>query len=261
MINNITAPIALGQASSYYTLRSADGFGSGGIEVVKWDRPGFNGIKTPRAFWRERIMRLVVSVRADTSAAYETKRRELEEAFDTPRNGLTLLKFTTVSGLALQSYCHLNAEMQSPLVAGEVTIGNFRIELVAEDPVFYSQTLTETDITFAVGSGTVTNGGNASVFPTVRVHGNVQNPVITNTTLGRTVSLTGYTISAGKYVDIDMLNETIVDESGNPVYSYINSDDFFWLKKGSNTITISGTVGGSGYRKATFSFRSGYLGV
>lgn len=261
MIANITAPIAMGLASSYYTLTSAEGFGSGGIEVVRWDRPGFHGVKTPRAFWRERIMRLIVNVRAETSAVYETKRRDLESAFDTPRNGLTYLKFTTVGGLALQSYCHLNTEIQSPLVAGEVTIGDFRIELIAEDPIFYSQTLTETDVTFAAGSGTVTNSGNTPVFPTIRVHGNVLNPVITNTTLGRTVSLTGYTISAGKYVDIDMLNETIKDETGASVYSYINSDDFFWLGKGNTTITVSGTVGGSGYRKATFSFRYGYLGV
>jgi hypothetical protein len=261
MIANITYPIAIGQASDYYTLTSAEGFGSGGIEVVKWDRPGFHGIKTPRAYWRERIMRMVINVRAETSALYETKRRALEEAFDTPRNGLTYLKFTTVAGLTLQSYCHLNAEIQSPLLGGEVTIGNFRIELIAEDPIFYSQTLTETDVTFAAGSGAVTNSGNAPVFPTIRVHGNVLNPVITNTTLGRTVSLIGYTISAGKYVDIDMLNETVKDESGNSVYSYVNSDDFFWIAKGSNTITISGTVGGSGYRKATLSFRNGYLGV
>jgi hypothetical protein len=261
MIANITAPIAIGQASSYYTLTGAEGFGSGGVEVVKWDRPGFQGIKTPRAFWRERIMRMVVNVRADTSALYETKRRDLEEAFDTPRNGLTLLKFTTVSGLSLQSYCHLNSEIQSPFVTGEVTIGNFRIELIAEDPIFYSQTLTETDVTFAAGSGNITNSGNSSVFPVVRVHGNVQNPVITNNYLGRTVSLGGYTIGAGRYIDIDMLNETIVDETGVSVYSYVDQDDFFWLAKGSNTVTISGTVGGSGYRKATFSFRSGYLGV
>lgn len=261
MISNITNPITIGQSSSYYTLVGAEGFGSGGIEVVKWNRPGFHGIKTPRAFWRERVMRMVINVRADTSATYESKRRELEAAFDFPRNGLTLLKFETTGGLSLQAYCQINAEIQAPLNAGEVTIGDFRIELIAEDPLFYSQTLTETDITFTAGSGVVTNGGNAPTYPTIRVHGNVTDPVITNSTLGRSVSLSGHTISAGHYIDIDMLNETIKDEAGLSIYPYVNSDDFFWLASGGNTIVISGTVGGSGYRKSTLSFRNAYLGV
>lgn len=261
MIANITAPLAIGQSSEYYTLKQADGFGSGGVEVVKWNRPGFHGIKTPRAFWRERIMRLIIGVRASTSATYEQKRRDLQEAFDFPRNGLTWFKFTTQGGLDLQTRVQLNAPIQAPLVAGEVTIGEFRIELIAEDPIFYSQTEQEEDITFVAGSGTITNDGNAPVFPTIRVHGNVQNPSIQNSGLAKTVSLSGVTIAAGSYYDIDMLEETVEDENGVNRYSYIDSDDFFWLAKGANSIVLAGTAGGSGDRKVTFTFRAGYLGI
>ena len=261
MISNITAPLSIGQASSYYTLKHAEGFASGGIEVVRWNRPGFHGAKTPRAFWRERIMRLIIGVRASTSATYEQKRRDLQEAFDFPRNGLTWLKFTTQGGLALQTRVQLNAPIQAPLMAGEVTIGDFRIELIAEDPVFYSQTEQEVDITFAAGSGTLTNSGNAPVFPTARIHGNVLNPSILNSGFGYTVSFSGVTIAAGSYYDIDMLEETVEDESGVNRYSYVNSDDFFWLTKGANAIVLSGTAGGSGLRKVTFTYRDGYLGV
>jgi hypothetical protein len=261
MIANITAPLTIGQSSSNYTLKEAEGFGSAGIEVVKWDRPGFHGVKTPRAFWRERIMRLIVGVRADTSANYETYRRALEAAFDFPRDGLTWLKFTTQGGLALQTQVQLNSGIQAPLVAGEVTIGDFRIELIAEDPLFYSQTLSTQNITFATGSGTITNSGNAPVYPTIRIYGSVTDPVITNYTLGKTVSFTGLTISAGDYIDINMLNETVVNQSGTNRYEYINSDDFWWLKEGGNLITISGSLGGSGERKITASYRNGYLGI
>lgn len=261
MIANITAPLAIGQASDYYTLKEAEGFGSASVEVVKWDRPGFHGIKTPRAFWRERIMRLIIGVRSSTSADYETRRRALQAAFDTPRNGLTWLKFVTQGSLSLQTQVHLNSEIQAPLKGGEVTIGDFRIELIAEDPVLYSQTQSTPEITFAAGSGAVTNAGNAAVYPVVRVHGAVTDPVITNTTLGRTVSFTGLTIGAGHYIDIDMLNETITDDLGVNDYSYILLDDFWWLAEGSNTITISGTVGGSGDRKIVVTYRSGYIGI
>ena len=261
MIANITLPIAIGQASDYYTLKSAEGFGSGEVEVVKWDRPGFHGIKTPRAFWRERIMRMVVGVRSSTSADYETRRRALEAAFDTPRDGLTYLKFTTQGGLAVQTQVHLNAQIQAPLNQGEVTIGDFRIELIAEDPLFYSQTLNVPEILFSAGSGVINNTGNSSVYPTIRVYGSVTDPVITNTTLAKTVSFTGLTIAAGHYIDIDMLNETVLYDGITNYYSYLLLDNFWWLAEGNNTITISGTLGGSGDRKIITTYRSGYIGI
>lgn len=260
MIANITNPITIGQSSDYYILKEATGFGSGGVDVTKWLRPGFHGVKTPRAFWRERIMRLIIGVRAADSATFEEKRRDLQEAFDLPRGGMALLKFTTVGGLELQCYVQLNAQIQAPLLAGHVTIGDFRIELIAEDPLFYSQTQSSDDITFAAGSGSVDPGGNAPVYPTIRVHGNVTDPVITNTTLDKTVDFSGLTIPAGEYVDIDMLNETVINQVGVSNYEYVDNDDFWWLQ-GSNTITISGTLGGSGYRKITVTRRAGYIGI
>ncbi len=261
MIANITTPIALGQATANYVIRDASGFGSGGVEVTKWNRPGFHGVKTPRSFWRERIMRLVIGVRAATSATYETKRRNLQAAFDLPRDGLTTFKFVTQGGLELQCDVQLNAQIQSPLRAGEVTIGEFRIELIAEDPLFYAQAQSEDDITFVAGSDTINPGGNAPVYPVIRIYGNVEDAVITNTTLGRTVSFSGLTIGAGEWVDIDMFNETVVDQNGDSVFEYIDSDDFWWLAEGDNTITISGTVGGSGDRKITLTYRAGYIGI
>lgn len=261
MIANITAPIVIGTSSSYYTLKQAEGFGSGAIDLVKWDRPGFHGTKIPRALWRQRIIRLIVGVRASDSATFEEKRRDLQEAFDTPRNGLTTLKFTTVGGLSLQCQVHLNSEIQAPLIAGHLTIGDFRIELIAEDPVLYSQTLQSEDITFVAGSGTLTNNGNAPVYPTVTVYGNVEDPSIQNDDLAKTVSLSGITIGASEYYTFDMLNETVKNQAGVSKYSYLDSDDFFWLKKGDNDITLGGTPGGSGNRKVTFTYRDGYLGV
>lgn len=261
MIANVTTPIALGQATANYVIRDATGFGSGGVDVVKWNRPGFHGVKIPRSFWRERIIRLVIGVRADTSATYEEKRRDLQAALDLPRDGLTTFKFITQGGLALQCDVQLNAPIQAPLRAGEVTIGEFRIELIAEDPLFYAQSESSEDITFVSGSGVVNPGGNAPVYPVIRIYGNVTDPVITNTTLGRTVSFSGLTIGANEWVDVDMFNETAVNQDGDSVFDTIDSDDFWWLAEGNNTITISATIGGSGNRKITITFRAGYIGI
>jgi len=261
MISNITTPIAIGLNSNYYSIKEADGFGSAGVEVVKWDRPGFHGIKTPRAFWRERVIRLIIGIRGSTSAEYEQKRRDLIEAFDFPRNGITWLKFTTTGGLALQVQVQLNAEIQSVFKQGEVTIGEARIELIAEDPILYSQTLKTQDILFSAGSGVVVNAGTVPVYPIVRIHGNITNPSVVNSSLGRTVSLSGVTIAAGNYYDLDMVEETVEDPVGTNKYNYVNADDFFWLAKGNNTISLGGTPGGSGYRKVTLTYRDGYLGI
>jgi len=260
MISNITAPLAMGLNSDYYTIREANGFSSAGVSVSKYNRPGYHGIKIPRAYWRERIMSLIIGIRASDSATYEEKRRDLQEAFDCPRNGLTWLKFTTTGGLALQIQVQLNSGIQAPLQAGEVTIGTARIELIAEDPIFYSQTENEEDITFASGSGTINNGGNAPVFPSLKIHGNVENPSVENVGLGMTISFTT-TITAGSYYDIDTLDEIVEDETNTSQYSNINEDDFFYLKKGDNEITLDGTPGASGYKKVTFTFRDGYLGI
>ena len=261
MIANFTAPLVMGQSSDYYVLRSAEGFGSASIELVKWDRPGFHGIKIPKAFWRERVVRLVIGVKASDSATYETKRRDLQAVLDTPRAGNTLFQFTTQGGLSLQFYAHLNTAIQATLNSGEVTIGEFRVELVAEDPLFYAQALTATDILFSAGSGVINNAGNAAVYPIIRIAGSITDPVITNTTTGKTVSLAGITIASSGYIDIDMLNETVVNELGVSKYEYLDYDEFFTLGAGDNTITISGTIGGSGNRKITLSFRDGYLGI
>lgn len=261
MIKDITTPLAMGQSSDYYTILQAEGFGSASVSLTKWARPGFHGIKIPRSYWRERVMRLVIGIRASDVSTYEQKRRELQAAFDLPRDGLTWLKFETQGGLKLQTQVHLNSQIQAPLNPGEVTIGKVRIELIAEEPVFYSQTESTDEITFASGTGTVNNGGNAPIFPTVRIHGNVGNPAVENNTLGRTVSISGFTVAAGEYLDLDMLNELVEDQVEDSKYSYIDDDDFFWLTEGDNTINLTGSTGGSGYRKVVFTYRDGYMGI
>jgi len=62
-------------------------------------------------------------------------------------------------------------------------------------------------------------------------------------------------------MNIDMENETVIKNDLTNLYSYINSDDFWWLGKGNNTINISATLGGLGDKKITISYRIGYLGI
>ena len=258
VINGLT----IGQTSTYYKIKEALGFDSGDVSLVQHDRPGFHGSKIPRAFWRARTMRLLIGVKSSTISDYNTRRRALLAALDLPRDGETTMQLTTTDDLLLQCGVHLAGKIDAPLLRGQVTIGEAWIPLIAEDPNLYSQTLTQTNITFAAGSGTVSNGGNAPTYPIVRVHGAVSGTItITNTTLGRTVSFTGLSLAAGEYMDIDMLNETVTKNDSTNLYEYVDSDDFWWLAEGSNTITISASIGGSGERKITVSYRNAYTGI
>ena len=254
--------LLIGQASDYYKIKEALGFDSADVDVVVHERPGFHGSKVPRALWRSRTMRLLIGVKSSTISDYNTRRRALLAALDLPRDGLTTMTLTTTDDLDLQADVQLAGKVDAPLLRGEVTIGEAWVPLIAEDPNFYSQTLDEDDITFAAGSGVVNNGGNAPTYPTIRVRGAISGTIsIANTTTGRTVSFTGLSLAAGEYMDIDMLNETVTKSDDTNLYEYVVSDDFWWLAEGNNTITISATIGGSGDRKITISYRDAYVGI
>jgi len=265
MIQDITINgLTIGQSSSYYTIRRAEGFGSPDVDVVSYNRPGFHGGKIPRAYWRARSMRLLIGIKSTTASDYAQRRRALFKAFDLPRDGLSTMTFTTEEGLDLQCDIQMAGAIQASLLPGEVTIGEAWIPIVSPSALFYSQTLTETDITFADGTGTINNTGDAPVFPDVRVIGKILDTAdieIENNTNGRTVSLTGLALDTAEYADIDMENELVTKNDLTNLYSYIDSDDFWWLDEGNNTINISANTGASGDRKITVSYRLGYIGI
>jgi hypothetical protein len=265
MISSLTINgLTIGQSSANYTLREAQGFGTADVEVVRFERPGFHGSKVPRAYFRARIMRLRVGIKSSTVADYASKRRALLKALDLPRDGLSTMTFTTSEPLSLQCNVQLAGAVEAPLLAGEVTMGEVWIPLIAPDPLFYSQTETETDITFAVGTGIINNTGDAPIFPTIRAYGNLESSagiIIENNTAGKTVSFTGLSLDDAEYMNIDMENETIIKNDTSSLYSYIDSDDFWWLGEGNNIINISANTGGGGNRKITITYRLGYLGI
>jgi hypothetical protein len=260
VINSLT----IGQGSSYYSIKEAQGFGTAEVQVVRFERPGFHGSKVPRAYYRARVMRLRIGVRSTTVSDYAARRRALLKAFDLPRDGLTTMQVNTSEELALQCQVQLNGGIEAPLLSGEVTMGEMWVSLIAPDPLFYSQTETTTDVTFADGTGIVANSGDAPIFPTVRIAGQLTvatDIVVQNSTLGRTVSLTALALGEAEYASINMEDETVVKNDSSNLYSYIDEDDFWWILEGNNTINISGTTGASGDRKITLTYRLGYLGV
>ena len=138
-------------------------------------------------------------------------------------------------------------------------IRDFIVELKAQDPVWYSQTLYSslideglqmgtltlpTTLPLILGSSflneaTVTNGGNFVTFPVITITGAGENPTIENVTTGESLTLSGLTIVSGDTVVIDCKNGTVT-VNGADGLSYLTSDSvFISLASGNNTIQVS----------------------
>lgn len=263
MISSLTINgLTMGTTSAYYTIKEAQGFGTSEVDVVRHERPGFHGSIVPRAYFRARVMRLRVGVKSTTISDYATKRRALLKALDLPRDGLTTMTFTTTDNLQLQCDVQLAGSVDAPLLGGEVTMGEMWIPLIAPNPLFLSQTETSQDITFATGTGIVNNTGDTLIFPEIEMYGDISGAIsLENNTTGRTLSFSGLSLGSSEYAVIDMENETVLKNDASNLYEYVDSDDFWWLDEGKNTINISATTGGSGDMKITVKYRAGYLGI
>lgn len=117
----------------------------------------------------------------------------------------------------------------------------FQVGLVSADP--YALAVVESTIT---GNGTATNAGDAPTWPRFRINGARTNPVITNTTLGKSFGLT-YNLTAGNFIDIYPERGAILLNGTTDLYSALNfiTSEWFQLAAGANALTLTGTGSGT----------------
>jgi hypothetical protein len=137
--------------------------------------------------------------------------------------------------------------------ANKKTHRPFMITMRASDPTikgrgtkYDSAPASESNLTFPGGGGgltfptdgsglvftsttvTINNVGNYYSYPIVRFHGQLTNPSLVNQTTGERLSIET-TIASGDYLDVDVLNRTIIDNNGNNQYGYL-SEDNEWMR-------------------------------
>lgn len=142
----------------------------------------------------------------------------------------------------------------------------FLISLVAADPRVYSQAAKVFNAYYLFGGagGALTNSGSAESFPVVTLTGPIVNPIIGNTTTGKSISLTK-TLTAGQSLEIDFLNRTIRTETGANSYSALNytSSEWWGFMPGSNTVSVlaSGAInyGSANASRAIFAWKDAWL--
>ena len=165
MIKTLTINgLTIGQGTDY-SINSAKGFGSGDVRLSSYNVPAAHRSQVPRTFWGARRMRLEVFMRSNTPENYETLRDNLFQAYDLPRIGTSTAYIETTTGREVQIDVQLGNPIEADFEAGLATAGKAFIDLIAPDPVFYSQETNEiTFVSLSPTTQTLTNAGNAPVY-------------------------------------------------------------------------------------------------
>lgn len=235
--------------------------------------PGFDGVERYKSFYKDRLIEIRGFVLGHSEADLYDNINALEQAFDIHNleesilDGFSPLEFTDPGQNIARYYCK---PIQNTLTIIDKKTGlsrAFAILLEAKDPRKYETT--ETTVTAApslitgtsalpvtipmvisgdayTGSTAINNTGDSGVMPTqIKIYGPCTGPIITNTTKGEHIELTGdVVLTATDYIIILPQSGTIYqyDVAGTEtnIIRYLTSDSIFWnLAKGNNSITYT----------------------
>lgn len=269
--------VVIGTYSSGYLIKRLSGFEFPDVRVGVIDRGNYHGARFANAYYGRRIMSIEGEIIASDSEDFETKRRAIQEALDLS-SGLKQLNITTKSGILLKADVVVNSKVEQEYESGKVIRCEFRIELVAPFPFLESLEENQRDIlilnsgggeipmeipfSLALGatiSEPIENAGNGNAFPTVRIHGTIENPSLINQTTGKTLSIAYDMTNDTDYIDLDFYNRTAILNGATNVMQYV-SGDWWELVPGENSVKLTGATAGSA-AKAEFSWNDAYLGV
>lgn len=277
MISTITPQgVVMGDGTNF-TLTEAQGFESPDVQVSSYQRSGRHGIIVNRALWRARRLRLTFKLRASTIAAYAELRNQFLNAWNLPQaDDIVTIPFTTTDGRQLQFDAQLVNALDGGFLPGYVTAGKIRVELLAPNVNFESQSAQNASVYLPVTSGVslphalpvgfgktggqtiIENSGNGNVFPVIRVYGPVTNFHLKHEGLNIDFGLS-YALASSSYVEIDMKEETVLLNGTGSLLANM-SGNFWYLIPGSNTLTFSAdTYDASSYAYVTY--RNGYTGI
>lgn len=127
---------------------------------------------------------------------------------------------------------------QQPMRVAGSWLKTVFIGLVCADPRIYSTALHSTAGINEATPTTIHNAGDFPSPPSLRIHGPGTNPVVKNA--GVPITFSGLTLAAGDYVDVDLLQRTVIDNTGASRYSTIDflNTTWWYIYPGDNTVRI-----------------------
>lgn len=204
-----------------------------------------------------RLIRLVLGIEGTTRSDRDTRRGRLLRLFR-PSN-LVKLKWTLDNAEIRQIDCYYAGDLSAPSTDRLDTIQKLGVSFTAPDPAFYdpelqteyiyqdddlpltgasSSAISSADfliplsVPFGISSGVMsvshilTYRGDWLEYPIITIRGPITDPVVTNTTTGETLDLTGVALTAGDAVTIDTRYgyKTITHSNGSNLIANLSSD-------------------------------------
>lgn len=132
------------------------------------------------------------------------------------------------------------------------------VALVAADPRIYSTTLYTNTQTQADGFQSIYNQGDFNSPPSLKINGPGTNPTIWNGT--QKITFQGLVLTAGQYIVVDLVQRTVVDQSGASRYGSIDFLNTQWwlLGPGPNQVKITWVSGNTGASTLVTSWRDAW---
>lgn len=204
-----------------------------------------------------RLIRLVLGVEGATRSERDTKRGRLLRLFR-PSHPVSL-RWTLDNGDVRQIDCYYAGDLTAPSTDRIAEIQKLGVSFTAPDPAFYdptqytayvyqdddlplmgasSGTLSApglslpTTIPFGLDSGKMDEAfyihyaGDWLEYPVITIRGPITNPIVTNTTTGERLDLTGMGITTGETVTVDCRygHKTIVHSNGQNLIADLSAD-------------------------------------
>jgi hypothetical protein len=238
------------------------------VRTNKRDRLGRHFVKTDYSFYGERIITFKgqIAVFNESVSDLETMVANLRKLVSLPPlpkptdNGFVTIKWSDERGLDWQLQAKIIADVKITSIFGMPWVRNYEITMLAEDGLIYSQDIYSVSGSTAYFGGSlilpvslpaimpsvwwneinVNNQGNFPAPATFKIYGYAENPVITHSETGYFIKLDGYTVPAGRYVEVDVAQGTIELDDGTDLSGYLSTDStWFYIDSGSNTIRLT----------------------
>jgi len=216
-----------------------------------------HGSKLGDAYFQNRTLAFELIVGGDTASQKVENKNNLFKILTISEHSNDLLRVEITINNSYTVYINgIVREVISPQVAGQIFHSAISFVMETESPFFkdintYSTTINLTKggggaipmaIPFAMNAGStgytpINNGGNVFVFPKVYFYGQMTNPVLTNITTGKSISLAVTLATVANYYVIDTYERTVLDESGVNKRDKMTGD-FLTLLTGNNDFQL-----------------------
>lgn len=243
--------------SNGFIIKRVEGVDNPEIRISREDLTGRDGGNVWKRLYAMRGISIEGSVFGRTVDEYFTNRKNLSLAFDKNSNAYMTITLWDGSSKRIKAKAIQLPEM--PFLESEVDHGEFRVEVIAENPYWedlaktdYSATLSQPvglaipfTLPATMGNSdpsdtiTINNVGSIPVIPYIKITGSVNNPKVTNITTGKEFTITT-TIPTDEYVELyaDTSGKTVLLNSTTKYWQYL-SGNLFEIIEGTNQVKFS----------------------